>query len=189
MCHCPGGVAFRAATPWRNRGMSDIPQSAVEDLANFCDVSSSRELRTNPPVIDGSTKSWNAGGVATSPEGRCAGSCSLEDLAGGVTPCPKAHNYRACRRPGRASRPDRKGGFTADAPVPETGGRPSPICFSPGKDSCTRQAATRPLCSKRIVGYAMTGKHANRPASKMLCKIGGSELPAHQGCDDFSCRV
>ena len=23
MCHCPGGVAFRAATPWRNRGMSE----------------------------------------------------------------------------------------------------------------------------------------------------------------------
>jgi len=25
--------------------------------------------------------------------------------------------------------------------------------------------------------------------SKTLCKIGGSELPAHQGCDNFSCRV
>ena len=25
--------------------------------------------------------------------------------------------------------------------------------------------------------------------SKTLCKIGGSELPAHRGCDDFSCRV
>jgi len=23
MCHCPGGVAFRAATPWRGRGMSE----------------------------------------------------------------------------------------------------------------------------------------------------------------------
>lgn len=89
MCHCPGGVAFRAATPWRNRGMSDIPQSAVEELANFCDVSSSRELRTNPPVIDGSTKSWNAGGVATSPEGRCAGSCSLEGLEGVSHPAPR----------------------------------------------------------------------------------------------------
>lgn len=44
-------------------------------------------------------------------------------------------------------------------------------------------------CSKRIVGYAIAGKHANRPASKTLCKIGGSELPAHQGCDNFSCRV
>ena len=43
--------------------------------------------------------------------------------------------------------------------------------------------------SKRIVGYAMTGTHANRPASKTLCKIGGSGSPAHRGCDDFSCRV
>ena len=118
MCHCPGGVAFRAATPWRNRGMSDIPQSTVEELANFCDVSSSRELRTNPPVVDVSAKSWSAGGVATSPEGRCAGSCSLE---GGATPCPKAHNYRACCRPGRSPRPDRKE-LHSRCSGPETGG-------------------------------------------------------------------
>ena len=45
------------------------------------------------------------------------------------------------------------------------------------------------VCSKRIVGYAMTGTHANRPASKTLCKIGGSELPAHQGCDDSPIQV
>jgi len=23
MCRCPGGITFRAATPWRNRGMSE----------------------------------------------------------------------------------------------------------------------------------------------------------------------
>ena len=45
--------------------------------------------------------------------------------------------------------------FTADAPVPETGGRPSPI-FTPGKDSCTRLAVTgAALPAGRIVGYAM----------------------------------
>ena len=143
MCHCPGGVTFRAATPWRNRGMSDIPQSTVEELANFCDVSSSHELRTNPPVIDGSTKPWNAGGVATSPERDGAPTpCSLEGLVA-CQPRPKAHNYRACCQPDRASQPDRTGGFTADAPVPGTGGRPSPIYFSPWEDSCTRQAVTR----------------------------------------------
>ena len=43
--------------------------------------------------------------------------------------------------------------------------------------------------SKRIVGYAMTGTHANRPASKTLCKIGGSELPAYRGCDDSPIQV
>ena len=66
-----------------------------------------QRLQTNPPVIDGSTKPWNAGGVATSPEGRCAGSCSLEGLVA-CQPRPKAHNYRACCRPGRPPRPDRK---------------------------------------------------------------------------------
>ena len=81
-----GWCRIQAATPWRNRGMPDIPRSAVGKLANFCDVSSSHELRTNPPVIDGSAKSWNAGGVATSPEGRCAGSCSLEGLEGVSAP-------------------------------------------------------------------------------------------------------
>ena len=121
MCHCPGGVAFRAATPWRNRGMSDIPQSVVEELANFCDVSSSRELRTNPPVIDGSTKSWNAGGVATSLEGRCAGSCSLEGLAGVSHPAPRpTTTVPAADLAGRPDLIERN--FTADAPVPETGG-------------------------------------------------------------------
>ena len=121
MCHCPGGVAFRAATPWRNRGMSDIPQSVVEELANFCDVSSSRELRTNPPVIDGSTKPWNAGGVATSPEGRCAGSCSLEGLEGVSHPAPRpTTTVPAADLAGRPDLIERN--FTADAPVPETGG-------------------------------------------------------------------
>ena len=115
MCHCPGGVAFRAATPWRNRGMSDIPQSAVEELANFCDVSSSRELRTNPPVIDGFAKSWNAGGVATSPEGRCAGSCSLEGLVA-CQPRPKARTtVPAADLAGRPDLIERD--FTADAPA------------------------------------------------------------------------
>ena len=107
MCHCPGGVAFRAATPWRNRGMSDIPQSAVEELANFCDVSSSRELRTNPPVIDGSTKPWNAMVLQPVPRDGAPAHAAWRAW-GGCQPRPKAHNYRACCRPGRSPRPDRK---------------------------------------------------------------------------------
>ena len=41
----------------------------------------------------------------------------------------------------------------------------------------------------RIVGYAMAGTHANRPASKTPRRSGGSGSPVCQGCDDFSCRV
>ena len=97
------------------QGRVGNPQSAVEELANFCDVSSSRELRTNPPVIDGSTKPWNAGGVATSPEGRCAGSCSLEGLVA-CQPRPKARTTVPAAD--LAGRPDLiKRDFTADAPA------------------------------------------------------------------------
>ena len=69
------------------QGYVGNPQSAVKN-SPFCDVFLQR-LQTNPPVIDGSTKPWNAGGVATSPEGRCAGSCSLEGLAGVSHPVPR----------------------------------------------------------------------------------------------------
>jgi len=116
----PGWCRIQGCYTLAQHGMSDIPQSAVEELANFCDVSSSRELRTNPPVIDGSTKPWNAGGVATSPEGRCAGSCSLEGLVA-CQPRPKARTtVPAADLAGRPDLIERN--FTADAPVPETGG-------------------------------------------------------------------
>ena len=104
---------------------------------------------------------------------------------GGVTPCPKAHKPPCLRpTPGGVSRSDRKelhsrGCWWVTSPM-----------FTPGKDSCTRQTATRAvLLAGRIVGYTMTGTHANRIDPKRSAKIGGSELPAHQGCDDFSCRV
>ena len=128
------------------------PTKRRRGTRHFCDVFLQR-LQTNPPVIDGSTKSWNAGGVTTSPE-------TVRRLmqpggpGGGVSPAPRpTTTVPAADLAGRPDLIERN--FTADAPVPETGGRPSPICFSPGKDSCTRQAVTRPLCLKRIVDYAM----------------------------------
>ena len=125
------------------RGYVGNPQSVVEELANCCDVSSSRELRTHPPVIDGVAKSWNAGGIATSPEGRCAGSCSLEGVSHlasrPTTTVPVAD---------LAGRPDLiERDFTADAPVPGTGGWHH-LCSHPGKDSCIRQAVTGLLLEK-----------------------------------------
>ena len=51
-------------------------------------------------------------------------------------PRPKAHNYRACCRPGRAPRPDRKGGFTADASVPDVRTRVK----APGHDGVRERA-------------------------------------------------
>jgi len=57
-----------------------------------------------------------------------------------------------------AGRPDLiERNFTADAPVPETGGRPSPICFSPGKDSCTRQAVTGLPARKELLATPWQG--------------------------------
>ena len=87
-----------------------------------------------------------------------------------------------------AGRPDLiERNFTADAPARKLVGDITYIharegfVYPAGRDGAA--------CSKRIVGYAIAGTHANRPASKTLCKIGGSEPPAHRGCDDFSCRV
>ena len=66
-----------------------------------------QRLQTNPPVIDGSTKPWNAGGVATSPER--VRRLMQPGGPGGVSAPPQGPHHRACCRPGRASRPDRKG--------------------------------------------------------------------------------
>ena len=115
-----GWCRIQAITPGAT-GVCQKPGNTVEELANFCDVSSSRELRTNPPVVDVSAKSWSAGGVATSPEGRCAGSCSLEGLEGVSHPAPRpTTTVPAADLAGRPDLIERN--FTADAPVPETGG-------------------------------------------------------------------
>ena len=83
LCDVPlsGWCRIQGCYTLAQRGYVGNPQSVVEELANFCDESSSRELRTHPSGIDGVAKSWNAGGVATSPEGWCAGSCSLEGVS------------------------------------------------------------------------------------------------------------
>ena len=89
MCHClevsHSGLLHLGAT-----GVCRKPAKRRRGTRYFCDVSSSHELRTNPPARGGSAKSWNAGGVATSPEGRCAGSCSLEGLEGVSHPAPRS---------------------------------------------------------------------------------------------------
>ena len=115
------------------------PTKRRRGTRHFCDVFLQR-LQTNPPVIDGSTKPWNAGGVTTSPE-------TVRQLmqpggpGGGASPAPRPTTTAPAAN--LAGRPDLiERNFTADAPVPETGEQPSPICFSPGKDSRTRQAVT-----------------------------------------------
>ena len=128
--------------PGATGGVSDIPQSAVKELANCRDVSSSHEFRTNPPVIDGSTKPWNAGGIATSPEGRYADSCNPAGLTGVSHPAPRPTTTGAC------CRPDRKEASQQMHQFRKPDGRPSPTRPLPGKDSCTRQAVTGLLCSQ-----------------------------------------
>ena len=120
LCDVPlsGWCRFQGCWTLAQQGYVGNSQSAVGEFANCCDVSSSRELRTNPPVIDGVAKSWNAGGIATSPEGWCAGSCSLEGVSH-LAPRPTTTVPVA----DLAGRPDLiERDFTADAPVPETGG-------------------------------------------------------------------
>ena len=122
LCDVPlsGWCRIQGCYTLAQRGYVGNPQSVVEELANCCDVSSSRELRTHPPVIDGVAKSWNAGGVATSPEGRCAGSYAWRAWWR-VSPAPRpTTTVPAADLAGRPDLIERN--FTADAPVPETGG-------------------------------------------------------------------
>ena len=182
MCHCLE-VSHSGYYAWRNRGMSEI-QKRREELAIFVtyffNESKQTHLLYTGPQNLGTQWFYNQSrdGAPAHAAWRAWRGCQ---------PRPKAHNYRACRRPGRSPRPDRKE-LNSRCSDPETGGRPSPICFSPGKDSCTRQAVTVLPARKELL--ATPWRNTCEPNwSKKLCKIGGSELPAHQGCDDFSCRV
>ena len=104
----------------------------------------------------------------------------------GVTPCPKAHNYRACCRPGRAPRPDRKGRLHSRCSSPETCGRHHPHVPHPGRIRVPGRPRQGPLCPQEgLLATPTAGTHANRPASTTPRRSGGSELPAHQGCDDI----
>lgn len=145
-----GGVTFRAATPGATRACQK-PAKRRRGTRHFCDVFLQR-LQTNPPVIDGSTKSWNVGGVTTSPE--TVRRLMQPGGPSGVSAPPQGPHHHARRRPGRAPRPDRK----------ELHSR----CTSSGNwwTTITHMLLTREgfvypagrdgaAYSKRIVGYAM----------------------------------
>ena len=82
MCHCLE-VSHSGYYAWRNRGMSET-QKHREELAIFVtyffnDSKQTYGYRRVHKVLE-------RNGVTTSPEGRCAGSCSLEGLEGVSAP-------------------------------------------------------------------------------------------------------
>ena len=121
LCDVPlsGWCRIQGCYTLARQGVCWKPAKRRRGTRYFCDVFLQR-LRTNPPVIDGSAKSWNAGGVATSPEGRCAGSYAWRAWWR-VSPAPRpTTTVPAADLAGRPDLIERN--FTADAPVPETGG-------------------------------------------------------------------
>ena len=118
MCHCPGGVAFRAATPWRGRGYVGNLRSAVGELAIFVtyffnDSKQTYGYRRVHKVLE-------RNGVATSPE-TVRRLMRQEGLEGVSHPAPRpTTTVPAADLAGRPGLIERN--FTADAPVPETGG-------------------------------------------------------------------
>ena len=104
---------------------------------------------------------------------------------GGVSPVPRP--APPCLRPTWQGAPTWSKETSQQMLRPGNWWVTSPI-FTPGKDSCTRQAVTGLLLEKNC--WLRHDRDTCEPNwSKTLCKIGGSELPAHRGCDDFSCRV
>ena len=131
-------------------GVCRKPAKRRRETRHFCDVFLQR-LQTNPPVIDGPTKSWNAMVLQPVPRDGAPAHAAWRAWRG-CQPRPKAHNYHACRRPSRS--PDLiERNFTAGAPAQKLVGDITYIHTREGfvyPAGCDGAA-----CSKRIVGYAM----------------------------------
>ena len=102
---------------------------------------------------------------------------------GGVSAPPQGPRHRACRRPGRSPRPDRK---ELHSRCTSSGNWwvTSPICFSPGKDSCTRQAVTGLLLEKNC-WLRHGGTHANRIGPKRSAKLAVRDCQPIKGVTIF----
>ena len=147
-------------------GVCRKPAKRRRGTRYFCDVFLQR-LRTNPPARGGSTKSWNAGGVATSPEGRCAGSCSLEGLEGVSAP-PQGPHHRACRRPGRSPRPDRK---ELHSRCSSSGNWWATITYIHTREGFVYPATVTGLLLEKNCWLRHGGTHANRIGPKRSAKL------------------
>ena len=102
MCHCLE-VSHSGYYAWRNKGMSET-QKRREELAIFVtyffnDSKQTYGYRRVHKILE-------RNGVTTSPE--TVRRLMRQEGLVACQPRPKAHNYRACCRPGRAPRPDRK---------------------------------------------------------------------------------
>ena len=164
-------------------GVCRKPAKRRRETRHFCDVFLQR-LQTNPPVIDGPTKSWNVGGVTTSPE-TVRRLMQQEGLVA-CQPRPKARTTAPAAD--LAGRPDLiERNFTAGAPAQKLVGEHHSYASHPGR---IRVPGDRDGLLLEKNCWLRHSRDTCEPNwSKKLCKIGGSELPAHQGCDDFSCRV
>ena len=85
-----------------------------------------------------------------------------------------------------AGRPDLiERNFTADAPARKLVGD---ITYIHTREGFVYLATVTGLLLEKNCWLRHGGTHTNRIGPKSPGN-GGSELPAHQGCDDFSCRV
>ena len=175
MCHCLE-VSPSGYYAWRNRGMSET-QKRREELAIFVTYffNDSKQTYGYRRVH----KALERNGVATSPE--TVRRLMRQEGLVACQPRPKARTtVPAADLAGRPDLIERD--FTADAPARKLVGD---ITYIHTREGFVYLATVMDCYSKRIVGYAMTGTHANRIGPKRSGN-GGSELPAHQGCDDFS---
>lgn len=160
------------------QGYIGNPQSPVEELAIFVtyffnDSKQTYGYRRALKVLERNS-------VAPSPEGRCAGSCSLEGLVA-CQPRPTVPAADPARRLDLIERD-----FTADAPARKL---VDDITYIHTREGFVYPAGRDGAAySKRIVDYAIAGTHANRIGPKNSGN-GGSKLPAHQGCDDSPIQV
>ena len=103
---------------------------------------------------------------------------------GGVSPAPRpTTTVPAADLAGRPDLIERN--FTADAPAQKLVGD---ITYIHTREGFVYLATVTGLLLEKNCWLRHGGTHANRIGPKSSGNS-GSELPAHQGCDDFSCRV
>ena len=177
MCHCPGGVAFRLLR-LAQQGHVKHPTKRRRGTRHFCDVFLQR-IQTNPPVIYGSTKSWNAM-VLQPVQRRCAGSCSLEGLVA-CQPRPKARTTAPAAD--LAGRPDLiERNFTADAPARKLVGD---ITYIHTREGFVYLATVTGLLLEKNCWLRHGGTHANRIGPKSSAKLAARNCQPIKGVTIF----
>lgn len=147
------------------QGYVGNPQSAVEELAIFVTYFFNDSEQTH--LLEAGPQSLGTRVVLQPVQRRCAGSCSLEGLEGVSAP-PQGPHHRACRRPGRSPRPDRK---ELHSRCSSSGNWWATITYIHTREGFVYPATVTGLLLEKNCWLRHGGTHANRIGPKRSAKL------------------